>query len=497
MVTVCQTCGERGFSVALIYCDKCQAYAVHRYCLYNLPKTFEEHVVWFCADCEPKVAESSTFQQVLPTTGFQSRLRKGSSVRESKGKNVIKKLKKKKKKSKYDSGSLVISNVQRQSSPSLPATFEEHVVGFSADCEQKVVESSILQQALPVSGFQSRLKKGSYVRKSKGKNDIKKLKKNKKKSKYDCGSLAISKVQRQSSPSLRVPENLEKDETLRRSLGVDGRSSNKEARLIEATTPPSNTCTHSIESDWVNINEGAVSVTNRTSLVAINEHLNIIEHILDSGWRELDEVYSDEVAECVNAKTSLVATSNQIPKHSYVPAQPIFEPIWSGSFCLYDENLTVGAIAHLSSLACLKVCETAKCLPQLLRLELLPKCDVWPKGFKRWGPTEESIALYFFPNNERETEIFDSLVDKMICGDLGMRAVVQDVELLVYTSNTMPLQFWRFQEKFYLWGVFRAKQASHLTNVVGGEEKNLVKALTWGFRSPVSPLSNSGSSLSG
>ena len=72
-----------------------------------------------------------------------------------------------------------------------------------------------------------------------------------------------------------------------------------------------------------------------------------------------------------------------------------------GSFCLYDENLTVGAIAHLSSLACLKVCETAKCLPQLLRLELLPKCDVWPNGFKRWGPTEENIALYFFPNNER------------------------------------------------------------------------------------------------
>ena len=29
-----------------------------------------------------------------------------------------------------------------------------------------------------------------------------------------------------------------------------------------------------------------------------------------------------------------------------------------GSFCLYDENLTVGVIAHLPSLACLKVCES-------------------------------------------------------------------------------------------------------------------------------------------
>ncbi|XWS23576.1 hypothetical protein CRYUN_Cryun28dG0026800 [Craigia yunnanensis] len=410
LVTVCQTCGDRGFSVALIYCDKCQAYSVHRYCLYKLPETFEENVVWFCANCEPKVVDSSTLQQALPTASFQSRLKKGSSVRESKGKNDIKKLKNhKKKKSKYDSGSLVISKTVKQ-------RLRNHLLS---------------NRLFLLTGFQSRLKKGSYVRKLKGKNGIKKLKKNKKKSKYDCGSLAISKVQRHSSPLLRLPENLEKDKTLRRSLGVDGLSSNEEARLIEAKTPPSNTCTHSKGSDWVNIDEGAESVNNRTSLVAINEHLNIIEHILDTGWRELDGLYSDEAAECVNTKTSLMATSNQIPKH--------------GSFCLYEDNLTVGVVAHLSSLACLKVCEKAKCLPQLLRLELLPRCDVWPKGFKKWGPSEE------------RRQIFDSLVDKMIGRDLGMRAVVQDVELLVYTSNMLPLHIWRFQEKFYLWGAFRAK----------------------------------------
>jgi hypothetical protein len=30
-VTICQKCGDKGFSVALIYCDSCQVYAQHRY----------------------------------------------------------------------------------------------------------------------------------------------------------------------------------------------------------------------------------------------------------------------------------------------------------------------------------------------------------------------------------------------------------------------------------------------------------------------------------
>ncbi|XVE55189.1 hypothetical protein DITRI_Ditri03aG0139600 [Diplodiscus trichospermus] len=381
-------------------------------------------------------------------------------------------------------------------------TFKEYVVWFCADCEPKVdVESSTLQQALPATGCQSRLKKGSSVRNPKRKNGIKNLKNNqkkKKKSNYDSGSLAISKVQRQSSPSHQPPKNLEKDETLRISFGVGEPSSNKEATLIEAETPPSSTYTHSRGLEWVNIDEEADSISNRTSLVAMNGNLNIIEHnFLDPGWGELDGVYSDEAAECVNTKTSLVATSNQIPKDSYVPAQPIFEPIWRGSFCLNDENLTFEVIAHLSNLACLKVCETAKCLPQLLHLELLPRCDVWPKGFRKWGPSEGSIALYFFPNNERETKILDSLVDKMIGRDLGMKAIVQDVELLVYTSTVLPMHFWRFQGKFYLWGVFRAKQASRSTNLACREEKNPTGASAWDSRSPVSTLSDRGSVLSG
>ncbi|XVE60162.1 hypothetical protein DITRI_Ditri05aG0105800 [Diplodiscus trichospermus] len=360
MVTTCQTCGDRGFSEALIYCDKCQAYAVHRYCLDKLPGTFEEHVFWFCVDCEPKVAESSTPKESLSAINFQLRL-----------------------------------------------------------------------------------KKGSPVRKSKCKNDIKILKKNKRK--YDSDSL---EVQRKSVPLLLPPENHENDD-MQTLLGVHGFGSDKEARYIEAKAPP-NTCRAANGSYLVNINEEAES-----SLVAIDGNSTIIEHTNFSEPRlmGLDGVYFDEVAGCVKTKASLMDTSDQ----SCVSAQPIFQPIWRGNFRISDENFDVGVVAHLSSLACLKVCETAKCFPELLCLELLPRCDAWPKGFQKLGPSEKSIALYFFPNNARDGSIFYGLVCEMIRQDLGMRV---------------------------------GKQASNSITVVHDEEKNLWKSLTCDSHSLDSPLSN-------
>ncbi|KAE8719527.1 Detected protein of unknown function [Hibiscus syriacus] len=134
-------------------------------------------------------------------------------------------------------------------------------------------------------------------------------------------------------------------------------------------------------------------------------------------WRELDEKCSDDVA----GRT-----------HAMKLVSPIV--FLTGSFDISVENLTIGAVARLSSLACLKVCETAKCLPQLLLLELLPRCDVWPKGFEKSGSSDESIALYFFPSNEREAKTFDILIDKMIGKDLGIRAAVEDGKA-IFTSN--------------------------------------------------------------
>lgn len=74
-----------------------------------------------------------------------------------------------------------------------------------------------------------------------------------------------------------------------------------------------------------------------------------------------------------------------------------------GNLNFFDETIgTVsGLLAHLSSLACSKVAEETLLFPEGLRADLLPTSVVWPKSFKKKGPTDKSIALYFFPENER------------------------------------------------------------------------------------------------
>ncbi|KAK9074938.1 hypothetical protein SSX86_003257 [Deinandra increscens subsp. villosa] len=51
---VCQTCGDKGFTNAFIYCVECLDFAIHRYCLDIIPETVDERVIWYCEDCQVK-----------------------------------------------------------------------------------------------------------------------------------------------------------------------------------------------------------------------------------------------------------------------------------------------------------------------------------------------------------------------------------------------------------------------------------------------------------
>ncbi|THF99359.1 uncharacterized protein LOC114313045 [Camellia sinensis] len=150
--------------------------------------------------------------------------------------------------------------------------------------------------------------------------------------------------------------------------------------------------------------------------------------------------------------------SNDLELSDYLLAQPIIDPIWRGNFSIYnkDYGLLDGVVAHLSSKACPKVCEEASLLPALLRSEILPKTDVWPKSFQKSEPCDDHIGLYFFSEDKR----YESLVDDMMHQELALRAVVRNAELLVFPSTELPLLYWKFLGKYYLWGVFRPKKAS-------------------------------------
>ncbi|XP_019190342.1 PREDICTED: uncharacterized protein LOC109184758 isoform X2 [Ipomoea nil] len=139
--------------------------------------------------------------------------------------------------------------------------------------------------------------------------------------------------------------------------------------------------------------------------------------------------------------------------------EPVSDIIWRGSFNFWNANYSIvdGLVAHLSVKACEKVYKQACVMPSLLHLEMHRKSDVWPDTFSPSGPTDDHIALYFFPADSRCEKRIDDLVNLMIREDLAMRVFLSNAELLVFTSNELPLRYWKFQGKPFIWGVFRGK----------------------------------------
>ncbi|XP_027922316.1 uncharacterized protein LOC114180227 [Vigna unguiculata] len=155
---------------------------------------------------------------------------------------------------------------------------------------------------------------------------------------------------------------------------------------------------------------------------------------------------------------------------------PIADPVWRGRLYLSCPGIhtVIGLLAHMSTLACSKVMEETKLFPDVLCPDLLSRTAVWPKSFMNCGPNDDSIALYFFPDTESVERSYDKLVDHMMSGDLAIRAVVENADLLIFPSALLPIQCRRFQEKYYLWGVFRAKKKLHTIQMMQCVERLLV-----------------------
>ncbi|CAK8532872.1 unnamed protein product [Lathyrus sativus] len=145
---------------------------------------------------------------------------------------------------------------------------------------------------------------------------------------------------------------------------------------------------------------------------------------------------------------------------TFVDPQPIGDPIWRGSLHVSNKNFdkVTRLMGHLSTLACPKVLEETRHLPNVLYGDSVQRSAVWPESFKKFGTDNLSIGLYFFPQNERVERYYDQLVDEMISNDLAIRVCVEKAELLIFSSTKLPSQYKRFQSKYYLWGMFKRKQ---------------------------------------
>ncbi|XLT95758.1 hypothetical protein HN873_017420 [Arachis hypogaea] len=158
-----------------------------------------------------------------------------------------------------------------------------------------------------------------------------------------------------------------------------------------------------------------------------------------------------------------VADLNLVELKDHVIAQPVNDPIWRGSLHVHNKSINSiiasisGLFAHLSDLACSLVNEKTRRFPEKLSLDLFQRRAVWPSRFLKYEIDQNSIALYLFPDERCERD-YDKLVDDVIHSDLAMRAVLEHVELLVFPSTVLPIEYRRFKAKYYLWGVFKAKK---------------------------------------
>ncbi|KAG6420562.1 hypothetical protein SASPL_117095 [Salvia splendens] len=156
------------------------------------------------------------------------------------------------------------------------------------------------------------------------------------------------------------------------------------------------------------------------------------------------------------------------PNHHRIEqhAQPLIRAAWAGRFLVYSYveftcETFEGLKGCVSSRACAAVRSAAERLPATIKWKKVPRASVWPKSFERkGGPTDDDIALFFFPSVTKHETGYDSLMFDLIRKDAALTVPLMGshTELLLFTSVDLPLLFTRFQGSLYLWGVFRGDQ---------------------------------------
>ncbi|KAL0904932.1 hypothetical protein M5K25_027096 [Dendrobium thyrsiflorum] len=154
-------------------------------------------------------------------------------------------------------------------------------------------------------------------------------------------------------------------------------------------------------------------------------------------------------------------------------AVPKLECIWQGSFNVIGtgnhSKMFFGIQAHLSTCASPRVYKLATKVPGNVQLEEVSHISSWPLQLQ-----DENIALFFFAKDaESYDRSYRKLMDKMLRNDLALRGNIEGTELLIFTSNKLPMNSQRWNRMHYLWGMFRGKRRYYLP-VMGDQKKPLL-----------------------
>ncbi|KVI03076.1 Zinc finger, FYVE/PHD-type [Cynara cardunculus var. scolymus] len=469
-VNVCQTCGDEGYTNAFVYCVKCLDFVIHRYCLNVMPTTFNERVLWYCEHCKPTVGNQVTSPEVRSSR---------SQKEEAASSGQVKSTNHKKKQKERDIASIIAGTVV--------VNCQESTTEPEAEC---ILPTDSLKEASMK--LNSRHKRITSSKPGKRKKIAARLDAKKKEHKLRSGlKTETQKACTKMADSVKHSKNRihHTASNLKNNKGVVD-SLDEQTHESRPSQPPRGH--KKLSSDSPSMKEESDKTTNHECQAEKANKLQTKQDIVFNLSQSAD-------------------FENNVPC-----GQPIIDPVWRGSFSILDRDydLFEGFVAHLSTKACDKVYKEANMLPSLLQLEMHPKTVLWPKSFQECEPSDVNIALYFFPGDQINEKDFDHLVIDMMDKGLAMRAMATNAELLIFTSRVLPQLFSRFQGKYYLWGVFKAKKngsssvASHNLSVVNNSDKHdltkgspnevfdvkavLTKVKTLDSHSPRSPFSNNG-----
>lgn len=135
--------------------------------------------------------------------------------------------------------------------------------------------------------------------------------------------------------------------------------------------------------------------------------------------------------------------------------RPPPEAIWTGCFLLADgESSNLGEFkAYLPSVVSSRVCNIANKMPNNIQLKILPRMNYWPKTFEKFCPVYDDIALLFFSD---ELDCYNKKHPHLLEAHCGfvMKAYIDDMMLLIYSSEVLPPDSQWIDGESYLWGVF-------------------------------------------
>lgn len=405
MDTVCRKCGVLGYFELLIYCIHCDCAAEHRYCLNEFPENDEE-VIWSCEECSRKAPKMASINK-LSLDRCQRR--------------------------ECEDGNLRCNGVTSAASPYPPKKRRKHRSRIS--CTEAKAKVSLVRHPSRV-----------YAEDS-------------------CGSVGPSLQNDQDKCLSSFREKSKKDQRIerhrRRLILADADGSDEESESGKLALS---------SADKENTNQRVIQTEKSLCLSSLNDvpDYSAVQLVCsgapDQSPNTLQAIFAGASEQARLPVLDASHSPSNISLHGpygdddYVHAQPIINPVWRGCFDVNSQNY--GMVAHVSNKACSKVYNGVKMFSPVLSVEMLPRAGAWPKSFQTSPPTDDNIGLYFFPESERHDMVFSELLHEINDGDLSLKVIFDEAELLIFSSILLPQQHSRFNGKYYLWGAFRSHPLS-------------------------------------